>query len=77
MSLKPQKPWPITWCICICKEVEDPSARTGPISDGAKAAWRHVLARFPREIPRGGEFLIAGDDLGLSTKQYVRMLSLA
>lgn len=59
-----------------CKEVEDRSART-PISDDAKAAWRHVLARFSRELPRGGEFPIAGDDLGLSTKQYVRMLSLA
>jgi len=60
-----------------CKEVEDRSAPTGPISGDANAAWRHVLARFSRELPRGGEFPIAGDDLRLSTKQYVRMLSLA
>ena len=30
-----------------CKKVEDRSARTGPISDDAKAAWRHVLAGVP------------------------------
>jgi sugar phosphate isomerase/epimerase len=60
-----------------CKEVEDRSARTGPISEDANAAWRHLLARFPRELPRGGEFPIVGDDLGLSTKQYIRMLSVA
>jgi sugar phosphate isomerase/epimerase len=60
-----------------CKEVEDRSARTGPISDNAKAAWRQVLGRFSRVLPRGGEFPITGDDLGLSTKQYVRILSLA
>jgi len=60
-----------------CKEVEDRTERTGPISDDSKAAWREVLARFSRELPRGGEFPIAGDDLELTTKQYVRKLSLA
>jgi len=60
-----------------CKEVEDHSARTGPISDDPKSAWRRVLARFPRELPRGGEFPIHGDDVEFTTQQYVRLLSLA
>jgi sugar phosphate isomerase/epimerase len=60
-----------------CKEVEDRSKRTGPISDDPKSAWRRVLARFPRELPRGGEFPIHGDDLEFTTRQYVQLLSLA
>ena len=60
-----------------CKEVEDHSARTGQISDDPKSAWRQVLGRFPRQLPRGGEFPITGDDLEFTTEQYIRLLSLA
>jgi hypothetical protein len=60
-----------------CKEVEDRSKRTGLISDDSEAAWRRLLTRFSKELPRGGEFPIAGDDLESITRRYVRMLSIA
>jgi sugar phosphate isomerase/epimerase len=59
-----------------CKQVNDRFKRTGPLTHDPEAAWRQVLARFPKELPRGGEFPIVGDDLEISTKQYVRELSI-
>lgn len=60
-----------------CKQVADRAERTGPLSNDSGAAWRQVVARFPKTLPRGGEFPIVGDDLVLETDRYVRILAVA
>lgn len=60
-----------------CKHVEDYSNPTGALTEGDNGTWRAVLSYFPKNLPRGGEFLIIGDEVENSTKQYIKLLALA
>ncbi|SIS02379.1 Xylose isomerase-like TIM barrel [Peribacillus simplex] len=55
-----------------CKQVEDYSN-----TEDDNGTWRKVLSYFPKNLPRGGKFLIIGDEVENSTKQYIKLLSLA
>ncbi|SDN70968.1 sugar phosphate isomerase/epimerase [Bacillus sp. OK048] len=60
-----------------CKQVDDSSNPTGTLTEDDKGSWKEVLSSFPKNLPRGGEFLIRGEDVENSTKDYIKLLSLA